>query len=250
MRVSVVTVCLNSERTIEHTIRSFVEQLHSDKELILVDGGSTDRTLDIVRAFRDPAIRIVAGKDRGIYDAMNKGLKAYGGDAIGFLNSDDAFHDAEVLGRIAAALEDADAVYGDIVFVGDHIQKRVVRRWNAGPFRRGSFRWGWMPPHPTFYIRRGLAERVGLFDLQYGASADYDFMLRALEVANADARYIPHTLVDFMQGGQSTAKLSRYVEGNLQCLKSRRRHLGAAAVDLALFLKPLRKSHQFRWLFR
>jgi len=245
MKISVITVCFNSERTIEHTIRSFLEQSHADKEMVVIDGSSSDRTLDIVRSFGSNDIRISSERDHGIYDAMNKGLKLYGGDAVGFLNSDDMFHDSEVLARIASGLADADAIYGDVLFVTDQVEKRSVRTWRAGKFRPGCFRYGWLPPHPTFYIRRDLASAVGPFDLRYGLSADYDYMLRALEVLSPRVRYVPRILVDFMHGGSTTSSPMRYITGNLHCLRSRQEHLQAPAVDLALFLKPLRKAHQF-----
>jgi glycosyltransferase len=246
MKISVITVCFNSEATIAHTIRSFLDQTHADKEMIVVDGRSSDRTLDIVRSFQSPNIHIFSEPDQGIYDAMNKGLGLYRGDAVGFLNSDDTFHNAHVLDSIAAGLADADLVYGDVMFVSDHTQKRAVRIWKAGRYRRGCFRQGWLPPHPTFYIRRSLAAAVGLFDRRYGLSADYDYMLRAMEVETPRVRYVPKILVDFMHGGSTTNSVMRYVTGNLLCLQSRQKHLRAPVVDLALLLKPLRKIHQFR----
>jgi glycosyltransferase len=246
MKISVVTVCFNSEATIADTMRSFLEQRHTDKEMLVVDGCSTDRTLEIVNSFRAGTIRIISEPDRGIYDAMNKGLAAYSGDAVGFLNSDDTFHDDLVLGRIASALESAEATYGDLVFVSDHKAKRPIRTWTAGAYRRGAFRRGWMPPHPTFYIRRNLADAVGGFDLRYDMSADYDYMLRALAVHEPEVAYVPYTLIDFMQGGHSTKGLWRYVRGNYYSLRSRRERLGAPIVDLAMLLKPIRKAHQ--WL--
>src|SRR5256885_1693061 len=176
VKISVGTVCLNSEETIAYTIDSFVRQTWPHRELVVIDGGSTDRTLEIVKSFRSDQIRIWSEPDRGIYDAMNKGLALYGGDAVGFLNSDDAFHDADVLESIATALQSADAVYGDVRFVLDLTSKRVVRHWKAGPYRKSSFRNGWLPPHPTFYIRRDLATRTGPFDLSYGSAADYDYI--------------------------------------------------------------------------
>lgn len=247
MKISVVTVCLNSAATIAGTLRSFVEQTHPDRELILIDGGSRDETLHVAREFRHPQIRIFSEPDKGIYDAMNKGLGAYTGDAVGFLNSNDTFHDTDALASIALGLGNADAVYGDIVFVTDHSSKTVVRTWAAGRYRRGCFRSGWLPPHPTFYIRRELANRTGRFDLQYGSASDYDFMLRALELHAATVQYIPRILVDFQIGGRSTRNLSGYVAANLLCLKSRRRNLHAPVVDLALIAKPLRKLNQFHW---
>lgn len=248
MKISVVTVCLNSERTIGRTIESFLAQSWPGKELIVIDGASRDRTRDIVQSFDAPLIHLHSAPDRGLYDAMNKGLRLYSGDAVGFLNSDDSFHDPYVLELLAAALQDAEAAYGDLVFLKHGADAaRRVRTWKAGPYRKGSFRAGWMPPHPTFYIRRSLAERVGEFAPRFGSAADYDFMLRALEIANPRVAYVPRTLVDFAQGGTSTSGWESYVRGNLLCLKSRRERLNAGAVDLALLLKPLRKIHQFRW---
>lgn len=246
MKISVVTVCRNAEKTIAYTVQSFLSQAHPDKELLIIDGDSTDGTLEVVRRFQNPAIRVISESDRGTYDAMNKGLKLFAGDAVGFLNADDAFHDEAVLGRIAGGLSQADAVHGDVRIVFDHAEKRVFRNWVSSPFQPGLFRTGWMPPHPTFYVRRPLAAEVGFFDLNYKVSADYDFMLRALELRKARARYIPKTLVDFMSGGQSTKGLAAIMKANLECLRSRRRHLGAPIVDLALVSKPLRKLAQIQ----
>ena len=247
MKISTVTVSFNSRATIARAIDSFLAQTYPDKEMLVIDGASKDGTLDVVRSFASDAIRIISEKDRGIYDAMNKGLGNFSGDAVGFLNSDDVYHDNSVLARIARALETADAVYGDLVMVKDHADRRAVRTWQAGRFLPGSFRNGWMPPHPTFYIRRALAQAVGAFDLSYGTSADYDFMLRALELHAPRTAYIPHPLIDFKVGGASTKGVSAVVTANLDCLRSRRIHLGAGLVDLALFTKPARKLLQLHW---
>jgi glycosyltransferase len=176
---------------------------------------------------------------------MNKGLAYYSGDAIGFLNADDCYHDSSALTRIAQALGSADAAYGDLVMISPRT-KKIVRKWNAGKFESKIFSRGWMPPHPTFYIKRKLASETGQFDLQYNISADYDFMLRALELQRPKVRYIPHVLVDFMIGGKSTGGLGAIIRGNLECLQSRQNHLGAPFVDNALFLKPFRKLSQLR----
>lgn len=247
MKISTVTVCYNSRSSIERTVESFLQQSHPHKELLVIDGGSDDGTVDIVKSFHSDAIQIISEPDQGIYDAMNKGLKAFDGDAVGFLNSDDIYHDNSALIRIADGLEQADLVYGDLVMISDRTTRIPVRNWRAGPFTRGSFRDGWMPPHPTFYIRRELARRVGNFDLDYKISSDYDFMLRAMELSNARAHYIAHTLVDFMVGGKSTSGLGAIVQGNLECLRSRRRNLGTAPIDLALVAKPLQKLLQIKW---
>lgn len=244
MKISTVTVCRNSQVTIAQTIESFLRQTHPDKELLVIDGGSTDRTVEIVNGFQSDAIRIISEPDRGIYDAMNKGLANYSGDAVGFLNSDDAYRDSSVLSRISDALGRADAVYGDLVMISDHMTGNIVREWKASEFKPDAFRTGWMPPHPTFYIRRELAARTGEFDTSYHISADYDFMLRAMELHHPRVRRIPHVLVNFMVGGMSTRGLTAVIRGNLECLRSRRRHLGAPPLDAALFTKPLRKLLQ------
>lgn len=250
MKISTLTVCRNSQATIARTIRSFLSQTHADKELLVIDGGSTDGTMDIIRSFGGDGVRVISEPDSGIYDAMNKGLVHFSGDAVGFLNSDDIYHDSSSLTHIAQGLEQADAVYGDLVMISDPVSAKVVRTWHAGAFAPGAFRNGWMPPHPTFYIRRELAARTGRFDLGYRISADYDFMLRALELHHARVRYIPHVLVDFLVGGMSTAGPAAVIRGNLECLRARQRHLGAPILDAALIMKPLRKLRQLAWRAR
>ena len=159
MKISVVTVAYNSSATIGQTIESFLRQRYGDKELVIVDGGSTDEAVSIVRSFQDPLLRVISERDDGIYDAMNKGLGLFTGEAVGFLNSDDTFHTDTSLDLIAAGLEDADIVFGDLYMVTDHRSKRTVRTWKAGRFSRSAFRMGWIPPHAAFYVRRRIARR-------------------------------------------------------------------------------------------
>jgi len=244
MKISVVTISLNSQATIAGTIHSFLSQTYPHKELVVIDGASTDRTLDIVKGFQSPLIRLVSERDQGIFDAMNKGLSIYRGDAIGFLNSNDRFHDALSLAQIAAALGETDVAHGGVWMVRDHESKHLVRNWKGTPFKRGKFRLGWMPPHPTFYMRRSLAEEIGKFDVRYEIAADYDYMLRALEIHAASSTCIPGPLVDFLVGGQSSGSLRKVLKGNLECLQSRRERLGAPLIDAAFFLKPSLKMLQ------
>lgn len=247
MNISVVTVCLNSAATIAATIESFLAQRHPEKQLLLIDGVSRDRSVEIVRAYNSPLIEVISEPDRGIYDAMNKGLRLFRGDAIGFLNSDDAFHDEFALVRIAAALQDGDIAYGDQYLVADHRSKRIVRTWRAGEYYRRAFQFGWVPPHPTFYVRRNVAEIVGEFETRYSIAADYDFMLRAMVSRPFRIRYIPKFLVDYQVGGSSTNSLSSILKGNLQCLDSRQTHLGSGPVDIALFMRVARRLLQLNW---
>ena len=244
MRISVVTVCRNAAATIGEALESFFCQSHPDKELLVVDGASTDGTLGVVREFARDELTLISEPDRGLYDAMNKGLAAFGGDAVGFLNADDRFHDEDSLAAMAAALESADIGYADLDFVDAARRAQVVRRWRSTPWRKGGFARGWMPAHPTFYCRRRVVDQVGRFDLRYRLAADYDFMLRALELADFSAVHVPRVLVDMGAGGASSANLKARVRHNLEALESRRRWLGAGLVDYALFAKPLGKAGQ------
>jgi glycosyltransferase len=246
MKISVVTASFNSEATIGFTIESFLSQSHPEKEMLVIDGASGDGTLKIVESFASDAIRVFSEPDNGVYDAMNKGFHLFEGDAVGFLNSDDTFHDANVLAEIASGLQDADIVYGDLNMVTDHRTKRLARVWRGGAFRRYSFQLGWVPPHPTFYMRREVAQKVGDYDLSYLTTADYDYMLRALALNDFRARYIPRVIADFQMGGISTSGLGVTVRANLECLRSRRQHLNAPLIDAAFFLRFLRRIFQIR----
>jgi glycosyltransferase len=246
MKISVVTASYNSEKTIRSTIESFLQQGHAEKEMLVIDGASSDATLAIVESFASPLIRVFSEKDSGVYDAMNKGFRLFDGDVVGFLNSDDTFHDRNVLGDIATAMQDADIVYGDLKMVTDHQTKKLVRLWRGGTFRRYSFQLGWVPPHPTFYMRKQVAQKVGEYDLSYITTADYDYMLRALALNDFRAKYIPRVVADFQVGGISTSGLGVTIRGNMECLRSRQVHLNAPFIDAAFFLRFIRRIFQLR----
>lgn len=245
MRLSVVTVCLNSQDTIRDTIESFLSQTHPDKEMVVVDGVSTDDTLKVVASYGSPDIRVISEPDTGLWDAMNKGFRLFSGEAMTFLNSDDTFHDEHVLARVAAALAEADIAYGDIQMVTNHANKEVVREWRAGHYGPKSFQLGWQPPHPGFFARRAIVEQTGGFDLSY-AAADYDWMLRAMILPDARIAYVPHFLADFRMGGVSTRSWRSIVTASKDTLRSRRAHLGAPPVDAAIFLRLARRVLQLR----
>ncbi|MER9242376.1 glycosyltransferase family 2 protein [Mesorhizobium sp. M0633] len=245
MKISVLTVCRNAAATIRYTLDSFFAQEHEDKELIVVDGASTDETLSIIRSYPQERMVVVSEPDRGMYDALNKALGLFSGDAVGVLNSDDAYHDASVLGRLATALANSDIVVGHLDFVKDHESKALLRRWMATPRPPSGFRSGWMPAHPTFYVRRRVAEQVGAFDISFAIASDYDWMLRATELFGFDSVVVDHVLVDMMHGGASTRGLTSYISHNIEALYSRRRWLKSGIVDLAVFSKPARKLSQF-----
>jgi glycosyltransferase len=165
---------------------------------------------------------------------------------VGFLNSDDTFHDRGSLSALAAALAHADIAYGDLDMVADHASKALLRKWKAGRFGRFAFELGWQPPHPTFYMRRSVAERVGLYDLSYRSASDYDYMLRAMRLAGVRIAYVPQVIADFQLGGISTRDWRATVHGSIETLRSRRQHLRAPPLDAAIGLRLVRRLFQLR----
>lgn len=203
MQISVITVCYNSAPTIADTLRSVDAQSWNEREHLIVDGGSRDGTLEVAARHAKPWRRVVSEADAGIYDAMNKGLRLARGEVIGFLNSDDFYPTPATLAAVAAAFADPalDACYGDLCYVRRDDPRRVVRYWRSSAFRPGLFRAGWSPPHPTLYVRRRVYERCGGFDPAYRIAADFELMLRLLEVHRIAARYLPEVLVHMRTGG-------------------------------------------------
>lgn len=246
--ITVITVSYNSATTIAETLRSVAGQTWGAIEHIVIDGGSTDGTQELVRQYGRANVVLVSEPDKGIYDAMNKGLMLASGGWIGFLNADDVFATPEVVRDLVATIEhtSADAVYGDLEFVDRIESKRVVRRWQSGPFVPAQLRKGWMPPHPTFYVRRMLVQRLGGFDAQFRIAADYDFMLRYLNEPGMKVAYLPQIVVQMKTGGASgNHSLQAVLRRNVESYKVlRKNRLGGA---VALIWKSFRKLPQ---LFR
>jgi glycosyltransferase len=243
LKISIITVAYNSARTIGDTLESLGAQSHSDIEHIVVDGGSTDGTREIVAARGSAVSRFVSERDEGIYDAMNKGLSMATGDWVGFLNADDTFADSQSVERIAyAAMTGTDVIYGDLLYV-DEAMDRTIRYWQAGEFRPERLRLGWMPPHPTLYVRRSITQSLGGFDISLRIAADYEYMLRLLTAPNVRVSYLPRVLVRMRTGGASNRSLGALMLKSREDLKAlRRHHVGGW---LTLFCKNLRKVPQF-----
>lgn len=246
MMISTIMVCWNAEATIGGAVESFLEQDHPAKELVVVDGGSTDKTVSIVESFGASEVKLESGPDKGIYDAMNKGLARFKGEAFGFLNADDRYHDGHALTRISGALERVDMVSGDLHFVSAHDGSAPVRIWRASPFEPGAFRKGWAPAHPTTYALRSVYNRVGGFDPSFRIAGDYDWLMRALELEGVSYGILSETLVDMAMGGASTAGWTAPFVNARELLRARQMRLGSGPVDLALFAGPLRKIAQLR----
>ena len=237
MTISVVTPVLNDVR-VERAIKSILAQQYDPApELIVVDGGSTDATLDVLAKYKDEIDVLVSEPDDGLYDAMNKGIRRARGDVVAILNADDHYVDPLVLRDVASRLDGADACYGDIVYTNR--AGKVVRYWKAGRCANAKWYFGWMPPHPSFFVRRGVYERHGVFDLRYPVAADYELMLRFIRKARIRVRYLDRVVVKMAVGGNS----SQIVRGNVDVAQAWARN-GLRGGLLVPFLKPAAKVWQ------
>lgn len=247
-RVSIITVTYNCAGVVADALRSVAAQDHPAIEHIVVDGASRDGTLDVVRTAGAHVAQVVSEPDRGIYDAMNKGLALASGDWVGFLNADDLLASPQTISRMLAAAEagpqPADIVYGDLVYVDAADTGRVVRYWQSGRFMPSRLRYGWMPPHPTFYVRRTLLQQVGLFDTGMRIAADYDLVLRCLMRPGVRVCYLPEVLVRMRVGGASNRSLGAMSRKSREDLRAIRR--SGVGGWLTLACKNLRKLPQ--WL--
>ncbi|MEM8538271.1 MAG: glycosyltransferase family 2 protein [Pseudomonadota bacterium] len=245
MKISVVTAVFNGRTTLPDMLASLHAQTYRDVEHVVQDGGSTDGTLDYLRKSGLAGMALSSGCDAGIYDAINKGIMRAKGDVIGLLHADDTFAGPEVLARVAHAMKapDIDGVYGDLEYVAKS-DGRVVRHWRAGPFDAARLRRGWMPPHPTLYLRRSVFDRAGLYDTSYRISGDYDALLRYLTVGQVRLAYIPQVLVRMKTGGTSNRSLGQMIRKSREDYRAIRRHrVGGIGTLLA---KNLSKLGQFR----
>ncbi len=209
MKISIITATWNSAATIENAILSVASQGYSDLEHIIVDGNSSDATLPIVFRYENLIDKLVSEPDHGIYDAMNKGISLSTGEVIGILNSDDFYANPHVLSKVARVFEDQsiDTSYGDLIYVDPANVGRITRYWRASAHHPRSFYQGWMPPHPTFFVRRSIYEKYGYFNVALGTAADYELTLRLLLKHKVSTAYIPEVLVHMRAGGASNASL-------------------------------------------
>ena len=245
VRISIITATYNSAATISDTLRSVASQDYSEIEHIIVDGGSTDDTLSIVSQFPHVA-RVISEKDNGIYDAMNKGLRVSTGEIIGLLNSDDFYVSTTVIRQVVEKLitDQTDSLYGDLVYVHPEETRKVKRTWIAGKFHPRKFLYGWMPPHPTFFVRRKIYEVLGEFNTNLKSAADYELMLRFLYKSKISVSYLPHVLVKMRAGGMSNATLSNRIKANREDREAWRvNHI--QPYFFTTWLKPIRKLIQF-----
>jgi glycosyltransferase involved in cell wall biosynthesis len=246
MKVSIITVCYNAVSTLQDTINSVLSQDYQNIEYIIVDGGSTDGTVELIRTFKEKIAKFISEPDKGIYDAMNKGINLASGDIVAILNADDFYVNSQVISKVVRAFYEsgADIVYGDIIIVHPKDTEKVIRYWKTGEYRPGSFKWGWHPPHPAFFVKRKIYEKYGVFDLDFKRiAADFEIMARFMERYKVKWAYIPEVLVKMRAGGKSAKNIWNIAVANWECYKALKKN-GIRVTPLFMILKPMRKLLQ------
>ncbi|OOQ58060.1 glycosyltransferase family 2 protein [Mucilaginibacter pedocola] len=244
LKISVVTVCYNAASTIERCIQAVMGQCYSNIEHIIIDGGSTDGTLAIIEQYKDTVARVVSEPDKGIYDAMNKGIALATGEVVGMLNADDVFAYEHALEDIARAFEDNSTVilYADLNYLKPN--GLVLRKWVSGRYKHGMFSKGWMPPHPTFYCRRDLYKQLGNYRLDFGTAADYELMARFIHLKKSPVFYLERVVINMNTGGVSNNSYTGRAKVLFLDLKAMYKNRVKYPL-IALILKRLRKIKQF-----
>lgn len=239
-KISIITVCFNSEKTIKKTLKSVQNQKYNKIEHVIIDGKSNDKTLSIVKKFQHIK-KIISEKDHGIYYAMNKGLKIATGEIIGFLNSDDFYANNNVLKNVSKLFKEdprLEACYADLVYVNALDTSKIIRFWKSDYFVQGAFSKGWCPPHPTFFVKKSVYEQHGNFDTNYKLASDAELMMRFMEVKKIKVKYEPKLWVKFRIGGVSNKSLKNITIQNIEVLKALKNH-GLKFNYITFFFKKL-----------
>lgn len=245
MKISIITVCFNSQQTIKATIKSVLNQSYKQVEYIIIDGASTDNTIKIINEFSNSIDVFISKGDAGIYDAINKGITKSSGDVVGLLHADDVFENNSVVGNVMRLFdENVDMIYGDINYVDRKDINRVIRRWKSDSYSKGKFKYGWMPPHTGFFIKKSCYTKYGLYNLSLGSSADYELMLRMFEVYNLKSKYIPLNITKMRVGGISNSSFKKRWEANRNDKKSWKIN-GLKPFWFTFLIKPIIKIKQF-----
>ena len=243
-QITLITITYNSAETIASTLDSVAGQSFRDFEYILVDGASSDNTVQIVRDHQVTVDKLISERDNGLYDALNKGISFATGDYLGFLHSDDVFANQKVLEKLSEKIVGGvGACYGDIEYVSSENPDRVIRHWRSGEISRNKLRNGWMPPHPTFYMRRDFYAELGVYDASLQISADYDAMLRYLYTNNVSAAYLPEVMVKMKVGGASNRSLTALAKKMREDVITMKNH--GLFWPRALIVKNISKLPQF-----
>lgn len=246
MKVSIITVCFNAESTIEFAIQSVLKQNYQNIEYIIVDGQSSDKTIPIIEKHRDKISKFISEKDEGMYFALNKGIQLATGGIIGLLHADDFYPSEKIISRVVKEFETkkVDSVYGDLQYVEKENPEKIFRDWKSESFNPQNFLKGWMPPHPTFFVKKSCYEKFGLFNTSFSISADYELMLRFLFKHKISSSYIPEVLVKMRTGGISNVTLKSRIKANKEDRQAWKIN-GLKPNSFTLILKPLSKLRQF-----
>jgi len=246
MKVSIITVTYNSGKYLEDCIESVIKQRYDNIEHIIIDGKSNDNTLAIIKKYESRISKWISETDKGMYDAINKGMVIATGDVVGILNSDDMLDSDDVITSIVNAFkeQDTEAIYGDLEYVDANDTNKILRIWKGRAFKRSRFRYGWMPAHPTFYIKRSLVEKFGFYENHYYTAADYEFMARYLYKNHVTTYYLPMLIVKMRMGGASNRNFRQRIRANRRDYLAMKRNKIPFAF-IASILKPLIKVNQF-----
>jgi len=246
MSLSIITVCFNSEKYIASAIESVISQSYPNLEYIIIDGGSTDNTIEIINSYSGKISKFISEPDKGIYDAMNKGIMHATGDIIGILNSDDYYKDNQVLDKIVQLFRNhkTNSVFADIDYVDPKRENKIIRKWVSGPYKPHSFKKGWHPAHPGFFVKKNIFNSFGDYDLSYKVAADFELMLRFIEKHKISNYYLPESIINMRLGGESNKSLRNIFKGNKECFRAFKKNDLQVSVLYPLF-RLLPKINQF-----
>lgn len=247
MKFSLVTTTYNSAQTVKDTVQSVNGQTHPDLEHVIIDGGSTDETVELIQQIGQRLGNVISEPDNGIYDAINKGIQQSTGDVVGLIHSDDLLAYPEAIADLNQIFEtnpDIEAVYADLQYVDREDTSKVIRNWVSGSYEHGLFRKGWMPPHPTFYVKKACYDRLGLYTMKLKSAADYELMLRYLHKNKIKVGYLPKVLVKMRVGGMSNVSLKNRIRANKEDRLAWEMN-GLQRAPFTTILKPLSKLRQF-----
>ncbi|MBX2959224.1 MAG: glycosyltransferase [Flavobacteriales bacterium] len=222
MKISIITVCFNSEKHIKTAIESVINQTYKNIEYIVIDGASKDNTVNIVKSYGDKITKFISEPDKGIYDAMNKGFKLATGDYLAVINSDDFYMCNDAIESVVNELnkKQTDSLFADLIYVDENNTDKQVRYWKSNEFIKGSFKKGWHPAHPTFFVKNGIYKKYGYFDLSFKLAADFELMLRFLEKHQISSCYLPKPIIKMRLGGATNKNIKNIYNQNIECYRA------------------------------
>jgi len=245
MKISIITCVLNNDKFIQHSLKSFQNQNHKNKEHIIIDGGSKDGTVQVINDNKNKDTFLFTSKDNGIYFAINKGIKKSSGSIIGILHSDDFYINKKVISDVVKIFKTSkvDLVYGDLEYIGKEFPFKKIRKWEAGEFNKDSLKKGWMPPHPTVFLKKNVFNKIGYYNTNFKISSDYDFLIRVFKNNDIKKKYVKKTLVKMRIGGKSNSSIKNIINKSLEDLSIiKKNKIGGF---LTLFNKNFSKINQF-----